>query len=63
MAMNPPADPQPRWADNSNSWPALAAMLAPSAGCDCQMLAIMIADSFELASKDMPKPAPTVTGH
>lgn len=63
MATNLPADPRPRWADNSNSWPALAAMLAPGAGCDCQMLAIVIADSLALASKDVPKPAPTTSGH
>ncbi len=56
MGTNPPADPRPRWADNSNSWPALATMLAPSAGCDCQMLAIVIADSLALAPKETKAP-------
>lgn len=47
MSTKPPADAGPRWADNSHGWPALAAMLTPSAGCDCQMLALVIADSIE----------------
>ncbi len=63
MAINPPANPRPRWADNSNSWPALAAMLAPGAGCDCQMLAIMIADSIDLARKDGAEHPPTIKGN
>jgi hypothetical protein len=61
MGPNPPADPRPRWADNSNSWPALAAMLAPGAGCDCQMLAIVIADSLDLAPQETAKTVPTAT--
>ena len=44
MAMKAPPEPGPKLADNSDRWPALAAMLAPAAGCDCQMLAVMLAD-------------------
>ena len=49
MKLRPPSDEAPRWADNSHGWPALAVMLAPSAGCDCQMMALMIADEIEAA--------------
>ncbi len=60
MGTNPPANPRPRWADNGNSWPALAAMLAPGAGCDCQMLAIVIADNLELARAEKPPVMPKI---
>lgn len=63
MAETPPANSRPRWADNSNSWPALAAMLAPSAGCDCQMLAIVIADSIDLAAHQRSTETPKTAGH
>jgi hypothetical protein len=38
-------------------------MLAPSAGCDCQMLAIMIADSIDLASKERTSEPLKTAGH
>lgn len=49
MTDKPPPDAPPGWADNSNGWPALATMLAPAAGCDCQVLALMIADQVDTA--------------
>ena len=61
MSTKPPADAGPRWADNSHGWPALAAMMAPSAGCDCQMLALVIADSMETARETDPDAASKMT--
>ena len=43
MAVSDPRPTPPRPAENAAGWPALAAMLAPGAGCDCQMLAVTLA--------------------
>jgi hypothetical protein len=40
-----------RIADNSGSWPSLAAYLAPSAGCECQVLALTIAEGIGTAKE------------
>jgi hypothetical protein len=61
MSRNPHTEAAPRWADNSHGWPALAAMLVPSAGCDCQMLALVIADSLETSCGDTPPALPRMT--
>jgi hypothetical protein len=61
MSTKPPVNTGPRWADNSHGWPALAGMMAPSAGCDCQMLALVIADSMEAAREAGPDAAPKMT--
>ena len=43
MAIPEPRVTPPRPADNAAGWPALAALLAPGAGCDCQVLAVTLA--------------------
>ena len=54
MRVKAPPEPGPKLADNSDRWPALAAMLAPAAGCDCQMLAVMLAEAVEAERGDVP---------
>lgn len=55
-AGSPAAGAAPQWADNSARWPGLAALLAPSAGCDCQLVALLISDEI-----DAQKAAPSAT--
>jgi len=45
----------PRIAENRNAWPALARLLAPAAGCDCQMLAVSLMMRMEETAKPAPK--------
>lgn len=53
----PKPEPMPRRiADNQAAWPSLSHLLAAGAGCDCQMLAISIADRLEVP------PPPPVRG-
>lgn len=40
-----PTEPERRLADNSHNWPGLAAVLAPAAGGECQMLGLAIAEA------------------
>ena len=49
MERKAPPDPVLLPAGKVGGWYKLAAMLAPGAGCDCQMLALTIADGFGAA--------------
>lgn len=50
-------NPDPYPAGKVGGWYRLAAMLAPGAGCDCQMLALTIADGVGAAKPAEVKPA------
>lgn len=41
-------------ADNSTNWPSLAALLAPAADCDCQVLAMTITERMTRDSQARP---------
>ena len=44
MASVPPRQPTGRIAENGGRWPDLQWLLAPAAGCDCQLMALAMTD-------------------
>lgn len=55
MAIPEPRLTPPRPAESEAAWPALAALLAPAAGCDCQMLAVKIAEKLDARATIEPR--------